>query len=30
VRHEALFDRVVMKGHHRRGVAASRMKLRAA
>lgn len=23
VRHEALFDRVVMKGHHRRGVAAS-------
>ena len=30
VRHEALSDRVVMKGHHRWGVAASRMKLRAA
>jgi len=30
VRHEALFDRVVMEGHHRRGVAASWLKLRAA
>lgn len=30
VRHEALFDRVVMKGHHRRVVAAARLKLRAA
>lgn len=30
VRHEALTDRVVMRGHHRWGVAAPRMKLRAA
>jgi IS30 family transposase len=30
VRHEALFDRAVMKGHRRRDVAASRQKLRAA
>jgi IS30 family transposase len=30
VRHEALFDRAVMKGHRRRDVAASRLKLRAA
>jgi putative transposase len=29
-RHEALLDRVVMKGHHRRLVAAGRLKLRAA
>jgi len=29
-RHEALLDRVVMKGHHRRPVAAGRLKLRAA
>lgn len=29
-RHEALLNRVVMKGHHRRLVAASRPKLRAA
>jgi IS30 family transposase len=30
VRHEALFDRAVMKGHRRRDVAAARQKLRAA
>ena len=30
VRHEALFDRAVMKGHRRRDVAAFRLKLRAA
>ena len=30
VRHEALFDRAVMKGHRRRAVAAVRLKLRAA
>jgi IS30 family transposase len=30
VRHEALFDRAVMKGHRRRDVAAARLKLRAA
>jgi len=30
VRHEALYDRAVMKGHRRRDVAASRQKLRAA
>jgi transposase, IS30 family len=30
VRHEALFDRAVMKGHRRRDVAAPRLKLRAA
>jgi IS30 family transposase len=30
VRHEALFDRAVMKGHRRRVVAAARLKLRAA
>ena len=30
VRHEALFDRAVMKGHRRRNVAAFRSKLRAA
>ena len=30
VRHEALFDRAVMKGHRRRDVAAARRKLRAA
>jgi len=30
VRHEALFDRAVMKGHRRRDVAATRQKLRAA
>ena len=30
VRHEALFDRAVMKGHRRRVVAATRLKLRAA
>ncbi|MAT04255.1 MAG: hypothetical protein CL424_04325 [Acidimicrobiaceae bacterium] len=29
-RHEVLLDRVVMKGHHRRLVAAGRLKLRAA
>jgi putative transposase len=29
-RHEALLDRVVMKGHHCRPVAAGRLKLRAA
>jgi len=29
-RHEALFDRAVMKGHRRRPVAAGRLKLRAA
>jgi hypothetical protein len=29
-RHEALPDRVVVKGHHRRFVAAGRLKLRAA
>jgi hypothetical protein len=28
-RHEALSNRVVMKGHHRRSVAADRVKLRA-
>jgi IS30 family transposase len=30
VRHEALFDRAVMKGHRHRTVAAARQKLRAA
>jgi IS30 family transposase len=30
VRHEALFDRAVMKGHRRRDVAAARQKPRAA
>jgi hypothetical protein len=30
VRHEALENRVVMKGHHRWSVAADRLKLRAA
>jgi IS30 family transposase len=30
VRHEALLDRAVMKGHRRRDVAAARLKLRAA
>lgn len=30
VRHEALYDRAVMKGHRRRDVAAPRLKLRAA
>jgi hypothetical protein len=29
-RHEALLDRVVVKGHRRRSVAAGRLKLRAA
>ena len=30
VRHEALYDRAVMKGHRRWAVAAARLKLRAA